>query len=135
MVYNPNENWGKLNVSFVSGHLLEIASELGKGFVFMFPLSTGTSSGPHLCRPWGSCHGLCEFISVSVLLCLGGLVPFVSKASLTLKNTSFPTGFLEPWRGMEFDGDNTFRTECSKAFHCLHIVQLWFSVSVSIYCR
>jgi hypothetical protein len=43
-------------------------------------------------------------------------------------------GFSEPWvEGC--DRDIPFRAECSKVSHSLHIIWLWVSIFIPIYCR
>lgn len=57
---------------------------------------------------------LCEFICVSVLLCLEGLASFVSYLPLTFTFLlPLPQSPPKP-RGEEFNGDIPFWTECSK---------------------
>lgn len=44
------------------------------------------------------------------------------------------SGFPKPC-GEEYNGDITFRLECSKVSHSLHIAWLWVSVFDLSYCR
>jgi hypothetical protein len=53
------------------------------GFVSASLLNPGTTSDFDLCRPSTCCHSLCEFIFVSLLLCLQGTVSFVSSITTT----------------------------------------------------
>lgn len=54
--------------------------------------------------------------------------------SLTLFLPSLPHSFLRH-EGRSFLEDIPFRAECSMASHFLHIVWLWVSVFVTMYCR
>lgn len=62
---------------------------------------------------------------------LGAIHPFTVLHCFCLL---FPHSFLRP-EGRGFLGDIPFRAECSMASHFLHIVWLWASVFVSMYCR
>lgn len=78
----------------------------------------GVSYGTDPCKPCACCPSLCEFICISVLLCLEGLALLVSSfpsGSYTLSAFS-SAEFSGPW-GEGFDGDITSRTGCSKASH------------------
>ena len=48
----------KMNLSFTSSCVLEIASRLGVGDLHPFPLSAGIPSGAESCRPWAY-YSLC----------------------------------------------------------------------------
>lgn len=95
-----------------------------------FPLSV---PGPHLCRPNTHCHGICEFIYASGLLCMKTLSPCRHLSRLAL--TIFPPPLPHiPWALEGFDKDIPFEDKCSKVSHSLHIVQLWVCL-VPIYCK
>lgn len=79
-------------------------------------------------------QSLCEFIHVPVLLCLENTVWSYLSPLVVLKFSPFfhvDTRVL--WEG--FDKGISFRAECSKVSHSLHIVQLWTSVLSTIYCK
>lgn len=72
---------------------------------------------------------------VSVVLCLEGLVSFLSSVSTGSYNPLTPVlqGALSPG-GKDFER-HPFRTEYFKAAHSLHIVQLCVSVLIPMYSR
>lgn len=61
----------------------------------------------------------------------------VDLEDLVLLVISIPTGSfhlsLEPW-WEGFEEDISFRAEYSKVSHSLHLVQLWVSVFIPVYC-
>lgn len=80
----------------------------------MSPLTTGTDpSGLDLCRPCDWCHSLWVYVCV---------IPAVFRRPCFLGLFSILRRSL-------------FKTDCSKVSPSLHIVQLWVSVFVPIYCR
>lgn len=53
---------------------METASGFGMWAGPTSSLNMESQSGPYLCKPFGYCHSLCEFICILVLLCLEGLL-------------------------------------------------------------
>lgn len=105
---------------FAGGCQLARASGLGMGLLSASPLCAEIPSVLDLSWPCACCHSLSEFICVSVLLCLKGLVSSVSSIPTDSYNYFFSSSseILEP-RGKGFDGDIPFRNEWSKVPHSL----------------
>lgn len=102
-------------------------SFLGKaGPCLYFPSRSGIPCGLNL---------VCAAAAVSVSSyvmnssAMSGIHP-LTLSSCSLSASSFAQ-IHEPW-GEEFDGDLLFRTE---SHYSLHIVQLWVSLLLTIYCR
>lgn len=121
----PNETLlQKAKYSFVSGYQLEIASDLGMGYVFLSSFSPET---PIWLRP----------VSLWLHMCISLLSRrscFLGVFHLHWLLQSFSLLFCRVprhMRGWEFDGRIPQRTDCSKISHSLHIVQLWVSVICS----
>lgn len=77
-------------------------------------------------------HNLCEFILVSIWLCLDNTLSLES--SITPGSSKALTSFFikvsEPV-GEEFDKDIPCRVECSKVSYSLHIEYLWASMLIT----
>lgn len=111
----------KLNISFVIGCQLEIASWLVMGAVSTSPLSTGALSVFDMFRPHAFSHCLSEFICQSC--CVWKAVfswCFLSPLGPTIFLPSLLHSSLSP-EGERFDGDIPIRTECSKVS-----LECWF---------
>lgn len=99
-----------------------------------FFLHAGILCGLNLCKPCRCCRRPCELVWASPLLCLESS----SFASSSVSGSySVPTLFCAhipvPWvEGC--DSHIPVRTKCSKSL-ALHIVQLWVSVLITIYCK
>lgn len=125
-----------LCISSVCGYQLGITSELGMRVCVHFPSQCLDPSVSDLCRLHACYHHLYEFIGVTLLLYLEGLVSLVSSITSGSYHlsASFSTEVPELWEE-KFYGDTSFREEYSKVSCSLYIVWLWVFVCVSICCR
>jgi hypothetical protein len=113
-----------INFPFPSRFHLQITYLLGVGLTLLL-FSAGILSDLKLCRPYMCCHNLCEFICVSVLLCLEDTISFlfITIYESYMLSVSFSTHIPEP--SVEgFDEDIPFFTVHSKVFHSVCIIQL-----------
>jgi hypothetical protein len=94
-IYPVRLHWKKLIFLCKWLSLGDIAS----GAIWLEPVQASTC-----------CHSLCDFIYVSVLLCLEDTVSLVSPSPLAL--TVFLLPFLHKF--LSFGEDSPFRAECSK---------------------
>lgn len=81
--------------------------------------------------PCVCCHFLCEFNCAWVLLCLEITIPLES----SITSSIFPHPLLWTCQVGRVSKDILFRTELSKVSHFLHIVHLWVTVLIAIYCK
>lgn len=99
------------------------------------PLSAGAPSSLNLCKPYVCYHSFCEFICVSVPLCLEDMFPWCHPFLLAL------TSFLPPCLHSSLSPDGWGLMETSqlgpypKIFHSLNRIQLWVFILVPLYCK
>lgn len=130
----------KTDFSFANGHQQEITSWLW----IHFPILAFHPSSLDLCKPLACYHSLRESIRTSVLLDVedsritalmctwtpissGFYISSISSGSYNL--TFLSSAKLSELIAEGSDGDILFKTESSKVFHFLQIVQLWVSCS------
>lgn len=133
----PFTQWNSLrniNFSFASCCLLEIASWLVQGALMPTShLNTGALHSLNLCRPRTCClsQSLCSHVCTHPAE--SGRHHFLGIIHLLWLLQDFCLLFRIILLD-RFNEDNSFKSESSRGSHSLHIVWLWASVSIPIYC-
>ena len=89
-------------------------------------LTSGSLFG--VCRPCACSHSLCEFICVSVLLCLEDSFLGVFQPLQLLLSFCSLFGSLSPWGSLLFDEEIPCRAEGCKVSCSLRTDRLWVSL-------
>lgn len=110
---------------------LQITSWLEVGhwdYFFLSVLRFLSKLNLHKSSAW--CHSLCAFICGSALLCLEKAASSGMPRAETLSMSS-----LQRALSLEFNKDIIFNIKYSTVSHSLHIMQVWVTVLITIYCK